>query len=168
MSTNESVLSVSRGSNASVTRRNFCVEAYQLAAVLTVTGFAAGCGGDTGTSPSEGAAPQLTTVNGTLSGGRVSVTLAGSPLATNGSAALVQGGSGQYLVYRSGDQAFSVLTAICTHEGCAVSGFQNTTFVCPCHGSTYSTGGTVTRGPATRSLASFNWQLNEGVLSWPV
>ena len=71
----------------------------------------------------------------------MSVTLAGSPLATNSSAALVQAGSGQYLVYRSGDQAFSVLTAICTNEGCTVSGFQNTSFVCPCHGSTFNTGG---------------------------
>ncbi len=153
---------------SSVTRRNFCVEAYQLAAVLTVSGFAAGCGGDTGTSPSGGSAPPLTTVTGTLSGGRLAVTLAGTPLASNGSAALVQAASGQYLVYRSGDQAFSVLTAICTHEGCTVSGFQNINFVCPCHGSTYSTGGTVTKGPATRGLASFSWQVNDGVLSWAV
>jgi len=159
---------VPRRSIASVTRRDFCVEAYQLAAVLTVSGFAAGCGGDTGTSPSAGSAPELTTVTGTVSGGRVSVTLAGTPLATNGSAALIQSGSQQYLVYRSGDQAFSVLTAICTHEACTVSGFQNTSFVCPCHGSTYSTGGTVTRGPATRALASFSWQVNDGVLSWAV
>jgi len=168
VSTNESVLSVPRRSIASATRRDFCVEAYQLAAVLTVSGFAAGCGGDTGTSPSAGSAPELTTVTGTASGGRVSVTLAGTPLATNGSAALIQAGSQQYLVYRSGDQAFSVLTAICTHEGCTVSGFQNTTFVCPCHGSTYSTGGTVTKGPATRALASFSWQVNDGILSWAV
>jgi Rieske Fe-S protein len=168
VSTNESVLPETRRLTTCVSRRDFCVEAYQLAAVLTVTGFAAGCGGDTGTSPSGGSAPALATVNGTVSGGRVSVTLAGSPLATNSSAALVQGGSAQYLVYRSGDQAFSVLTAICTHEGCTVSGFQNTNFVCPCHGSTYSTGGAVTKGPATRALASFNWQLNDGVLSWAV
>ena len=168
MSINESVLSETRRLTSCVTRRNFCVEAYQLAAVLTVSGFAAGCGGDTVTSPSDGAAPQLPAVNGTLSGGRVSVTLAGTPLGTNGSAALVQVGSAQYLVYRSGDQAFSVLTAICTHEGCTVSGFQNTTLVCPCHGSTYSTGGTVTKGPATRALASFPWQVNDGVLSWAV
>ena len=168
MSTIESVSSRSDCPTTCATRREFCVQAYQLAAVLTVSGLATACGGDSGTSPSDGAAPQLTTVNGTLSGGRVSVTLAGSPLATNGSAALVQGGSGQYLVYRSGDQAFSVLTAVCTHEACTVSGFQNTSFVCPCHGSTYNTGGSVVRGPAARALASFSWQLNDGVLSWMV
>jgi cytochrome b6-f complex iron-sulfur subunit len=148
------------------TRRDFCVQAYQLAAVLTVTGLTSACGGDSGTSPSGGSAPPLPTMNGTVSGGRVSVTLAGSPLATNSTGALVTAGSGQYLVYRSGDQAFSVLTAICTHEGCTVSGFQSTSFVCPCHGSTFSTGGTVVQGPATRALASFAWQLNDGVLSW--
>ena len=163
MSTIESVLSGSDCPRTCPTRRDFCVQAYQLAAVLTVSGFAAACGGNSGTSPSDGAAPPLPTMNGTVSGG-----LAGSPLATNSTGALVQAGSGQYLVYRSGDQAFSVLTAICTHEGCTVSGFQNTSFVCPCHGSTVSTGGTVVRGPATRALASFAWQLNDGVLSWAV
>jgi cytochrome b6-f complex iron-sulfur subunit len=153
---------------SSASRREFCVQAYQLAAVLTVSGMAAACGGDTGTSPSGSSAPDLTTVSGTLSGGRVSVTLSGSPLSSNGSAALVQAGSGQYLVYRSGDQAFSVLTAICTHEGCTVSGFQSSSFVCPGHGSTYSTSGSVNRGPASRALASFAWQVSDGVLSWGV
>jgi Rieske Fe-S protein len=125
-------------------------------------------GGDTGTSPSGCNAPALTVVSGTLSGNRVSVTLAGTPLATNGSAALVTASSRDYLVYRTGDQAFSVLTAICTHEGCTVAGFENSTFVCPCHNSAYSTTGTVTRGPATRALAQFQWSVADGVLSWAV
>ena len=168
MSTSEHASSIPNGPEAGATRRQFCVQACQLASVLAVSSLATACGGDTSTSPSGGSAPALTTVSGSLGAGRVSVTLAGSPLAANGSAALVQAGSGQYLVYRSGDQAFSVLTAICTHEGCTVSGFQSATFVCPCHGSTVSTGGTVTKGPASRALASFAWQLNDGVLSWGV
>ena len=149
-------------------RRRFCSQACQLASVLAVGALAPACGGDSGTSPSGGAAPQLMTVSGSVSGGRVSVTLAGSPLATNGSAALVQAGSSSYLVYRTGDQNFSVLTSTCTHEGCTVSGFQSPNFVCPCHGSTYGTNGAVTRGPATRALASFPSQVNDGVLSWAV
>jgi len=139
-----------------------------MASVLAVGALASACGGDSGTSPSGGAAPQLSTISGSVSGGRVSVTLAGTPLATNGAAALVQAGSSSYLVYRTGDQAFSVLTAICTHEGCTVSGFQSPNFVCPCHGSNYSTSGAVTRGPATRALSSFPSQVADGILSWAV
>ena len=150
------------------TRRHFCTRACQAASVLALGPLAAACGGGTGTSPSGSNAPALTVVSGTLSGNRVSVTLAGTPLATNGSAALVTASSRDYLVYRTGDQAFSVLTAICTHEGCTVAGFENSTFVCPCHNSAYSTTGTVTRGPATRALAQFQWSVADGVLSWAV
>ena len=107
-------------------------------------------------------------VNGTLSGSRVSVTLAGTPLASNGSAALVTAGARNYLVYRTGDQAFSGLTGVCTHEGCTVSAFENSTFVCPCHNSAFSTTGTVTRGPASRALAQFQWTVADGILSWAV
>jgi Rieske Fe-S protein len=139
-----------------------------MASALAAGALAGACGRDSGTSPSGGSAPALREIAGTLSGGRVSVTLAGSPLATNGSAALVRAGASAYLVFRSGDQAFSVLSAVCTHEGCTVSGFQNSTFVCPCHGSTFSTNGSVTRGPASRPLPSFQAQVADGVLSWSV
>ena len=44
---------------------------------------------------------------------------------------------------------------MCTHEGCPVTGFQNQTFVCPCHGSEYNTSGRVVKGPAVNSLREF-------------
>ncbi len=47
------------------------------------------------------------------------------------------------------------MTAVCTHEGCAVSGFANSVYVCPCHGSEFNTSGAVVQGPATSSLRQF-------------
>lgn len=46
------------------------------------------------------------------------------------------------------------LSSICTHAGCTVR-FASTGLSCPCHGSRFSLQGTVTRGPATRPLATF-------------
>lgn len=152
-----------------VTRRDFCSQACHLAAIVAVGGLASACGGgDTGTSPSGGSLPAISTVGGTLSGGRVSVTVAGTPLATTGSAALVQAGGNRYLAYRSGDQTFSVVSATCTHEACTVSGYQNATYECPCHGAQYNTDGAVTRGPASRPLTRYTSQFADGVLSWSV
>jgi Rieske Fe-S protein len=70
-----------------------------------------------------------------------------------------------FLVARTAQNAFTALTAICTHEGCTVSGFENQTYVCPCHGSRYSTSGTVISGPAPSSLRSFQTQFNNNVLT---
>jgi cytochrome b6-f complex iron-sulfur subunit len=61
---------------------------------------------------------------------------------------------------------FSVLTAICTHEACTVNGFSNSRFLCPCHGSQYSTAGAVLVGPATRSLQQFAASFSNGTLTF--
>ena len=53
---------------------------------------------------------------------------------------------------------FVALTAICTHEACTITGFRSSTYVCPCHGSTYNTSGAVLTGPATRALRMFPTQ----------
>jgi cytochrome b6-f complex iron-sulfur subunit len=57
------------------------------------------------------------------------------------------------------------LTAVCTHEQCTVTGFQNSQYVCPCHGSQYSTSGAVTMGPATRALQQFSTQFSTPTLT---
>ena len=81
--------------------------------------------------------------------------------------ALVQTSSnGSFLATRTAQTTFSVLTATCTHEGCTVTGFSGTTFVCPCHGSRYSTSGGVVNGPATRALQTFNSQFANGLLTF--
>lgn len=148
-------------------RREFCAHACQAASLLALAGVAAGCGGsDSPTSPS-GGAPAMPTVNGTVSGRSVTVTAAtGGALGTNGSAALIQTSIGSFVAIRIADNSANVFTAVCTHQQCTVSGFQNNRFVCPCHGSQFTTGGSVANGPATSALQPFQAQFVNGVLTF--
>ncbi len=123
------------------------------------------CGGSSPSSPTT-SAPSLTAVSGTVSAGVVNVTIdAASPLAAVGGAAFVQSSSGNFLVSRTAQDTFVALTAICTHEQCNVTGFQSSRYVCPCHGSQYSTTGAVLQGPATRALSQFATRFANNVLS---
>ena len=90
---------------------------------------------------------------------------AASPLASPGSAALVQSPLGTLLVSRTASDAFSALTATCTHEGCSITGFLDSSYVCPCHGSRFDTSGRVLNGPASRSLRQYQTQFANGVLT---
>ena len=50
------------------------------------------------------------------------------------------------------------MTAVCTHQGCAVNVVGNSgqqTLLCPCHASTFNNSGAVTRGPAQRPLQHY-------------
>ena len=50
----------------------------------------------------------------------------------------------------------TTVTAVCTHEACAVTGDRAATrYVCPCHGSQYTTSGAVVQGPAVSPLREF-------------
>ena len=148
------------------TRREFCAHACQAASVLAL-GTVVGCG-DSGTSPSSTSAPPLASAAGTVAGRVVSVTVAGSALATVGSAATVQTALGTFLVSRTGQDTFVALTAVCTHEQCTITGFDGSRYVCPCHGSQYNTGGSVVTGPATRPLQQFSTAFAAGVLTFTV
>ena len=152
--------------NPKTSRREFCAHAISF---VTVASLIEGCGGNgSPTSPGGGGSvPSLATVNGTSAGGTVTVSnVSGTALGTVGTSALVQaGGNSNFLVTRTSDSAFTAVTAICTHEQCVITGFQSGTFVCPCHGSQYSTTGAVRQGPATRSLQSFNTQFTNNVLT---
>ena len=152
------------GKAFSVKRRQFVTQACQVVSLATLGSILQGCSG----SPSgpSSSAPSLSTVNGTVSGGAVNVTVdAASPLANVGGAALVQSSSGNFLVSRTAQDAFTALTAVCTHEQCTVTGFQNSRYVCPCHGSQYSTTGAVLQGPASRSLQTFATRFTNNVLT---
>lgn len=152
--------------NPKTSRREFCAHAVSL---VTVASLLEGCGskGNPG-APGGGAggASSLSTINGTLAGGAVSLTIdSASPLASAGNVALVQAGGQSFLVARTGQDAFNAMTAVCTHEGCTITGFSSGRFVCPCHGSQFSTSGQVQAGPANRALRTFTTQFTNNVLT---
>jgi cytochrome b6-f complex iron-sulfur subunit len=54
------------------------------------------------------------------------------------------------------DDAFRVISAVCTHLGCTVQWKPDQRrFDCPCHGSRFKDDGTVIGGPAPRALACY-------------
>ncbi len=147
-------------------RRQFCATACQAASFVAV-GALAGCGGGGPSSPSGAGAVALQSVNGTLAGRQVSVPVDG-PLSAVGSAVIVQTGLGSFLVAHTGQDAFTALSSTCTHEACEVNGIAGGRYVCPCHGSQYTTSGSVVMGPATRALSRFSTQVSGAVLTFNV
>lgn len=91
---------------------------------------------------------------------------AGSALATVGGAALITSTLGTFLASRTSETAMTVLTARCTHDACTVSGFQNLQYVCPCHGSRFTTTGAVVTGPAGAPLGQFASTFAGGTLTF--
>jgi cytochrome b6-f complex iron-sulfur subunit len=146
-------------------RRSFCALAGRAASLAAAGVLLNACGGSP-TSPG-GDAPQLSSLSGTVSGRTVSVPIAnGSALATVGGAALITSSLGSFLAFRTSDTALTVLTANCTHAACTVSGFQNAQYVCPCHGSRYTTTGSVANGPAAAPLVQFASTFANGTLTF--
>ena len=70
-----------------------------------------------------------------------------------------------YLLARTSDTAFSAIEAVCTHEGCTVSGADGAVYVCPCHGSRYDRSGHVIEGPAKASLRQYANTFTDGVVT---
>jgi len=60
------------------------------------------------------------------------------------------------IVFNTGD-GFIALSSVCTHNGCQVTYNHGTgNLPCPCHGSVFSTSGSVLEGPASSPLKKFN------------
>jgi Rieske Fe-S protein len=149
-------------------RREFCAHAISF---VTVASLIEGCGGNgnpagPGSGGGGGSVPPLPIVNASAAGSTVTLSnVSNTALANAGSAALVRAGSNSVLVTRTAQDAFTAVTAICTHEQCEITGFQANTFFCPCHGSQYNTSGAVQQGPATRALQRFTTQFTNNVLT---
>ena len=153
--------------NAHVSRRHFCAGACRVASSATLaTLFSACSGGDSSspTSPS-GIVSKLGTLAGRYTNSSVQVAVAGSPLAEVGGAALVESIAGIFLIARTSTATFSAIDAVCTHEGCTVTGADGATYVCPCHGSRYNRTGQVVGGPAKASLRQFATTFTDGVVT---
>jgi len=60
-------------------------------------------------------------------------------------------------VTRVSSTSVVAVSRTCTHEGCTVlvPGAPGQTLDCPCHGSRFTTSGSVVNGPAVRALPSF-------------
>src|SRR2546428_7943924 len=145
------------------TRREFWVHTCQAVSIATLASMIEACGGST-MSPSS--VPQLPIISASIAAGAIAITVdASSPLAAVGSAALVQTSGGSFLVARTAQDSFTALTAVCTHQACTVTGFDNQTYICPCHGSQYNTSGAVVKGPAPAALRQFATRFANNVLT---
>jgi Rieske Fe-S protein len=155
--------------NASLSRRQFCAGACQLASCGALATLVTACG--EGASPGSPASPSgitsmLPVVSGRFTTGSsvVQVTATGS-LNDVGGAALVDCAAGLFLVSRTGATSFQAVDGICTHEGCTITGIDGATFVCPCHGSRYNRSGQVQAGPARANLRQYAATFADGVVT---
>lgn len=57
-------------------------------------------------------------------------------------------------VYRFSEDEYVASLLRCTHQGCELD-VQAATYVCPCHGSEFSTRGKLLEGPAEKDLQNF-------------
>lgn len=147
-----------------VSRRRFCAGACQAASSATLATLFTACGGGSPTSPS-GNISTLGTIAGRFTTGRVDVTVAGSALATEGGAAVIESIAGMFLLARTSATSFTAIDATCTHEGCTVTNTDGDQYVCPCHGSRYTRSGQVVHGPAMASLRRYTTSFNDGVVT---
>jgi cytochrome b6-f complex iron-sulfur subunit len=60
------------------------------------------------------------------------------------------------IIANIGGGTFVALSGICTHQGCEIAyNSAANNFPCPCHGSLFSSTGSVLNGPATEALKSY-------------
>ena len=159
--------------NLSVSRRQFCAGACQLASCATLATLVSACG-DGPTSPSGGggggggSTSVLPALSGQFTFGSpvVRVNTAGTALNDVGGTALVQSSAGVFLVARTSASSFQAIDAVCTHEGCTVNSANGDTYVCPCHGSRYNRSGQVLPGsPAKANLRQYATTFADGVVT---
>ena len=59
------------------------------------------------------------------------------------------------IIFNIGD-GFLALSSVCTHQGCQISyNHGSSNLPCPCHGSVFSTTGSVLEGPAETALKKY-------------
>jgi cytochrome b6-f complex iron-sulfur subunit len=57
------------------------------------------------------------------------------------------------------DQGYRVLSLVCPHLGCMVSESEDG-FTCPCHGSHFTSDGSLKKGPASHPLTTLEVEVN--------
>ncbi|MFE1885599.1 QcrA and Rieske domain-containing protein [Streptomyces diastatochromogenes] len=67
------------------------------------------------------------------------------------------------VVSRDGSGALKAYSTICTHAGCPINKLQQTTLICPCHGSQFdAVTGKVVQAPATEPLNELSVKTSNG------
>lgn len=75
--------------------------------------------------------------------------------ALNAAGGFVVVSSKNIIVANAGNNAFIALSSVCTHDGCTISyNAASNNFPCGCHGSVFSTTGSVLNGPAVTAVKS--------------
>ena len=70
------------------------------------------------------------------------------------------------IVANTGGGNYVALSSICTHNGCTVGySVQNNNFPCPCHGSVFTSNGSVAEGPANSPLKEYSVTKEGNVLT---
>jgi Rieske Fe-S protein len=84
------------------------------------------------------------------SGDALPATLATSAVPVGGGTVVADA---QVVVTQPTRGVFKAFSAVCTHQGCLISGVVDNRIICPCHNSVFSaTTGSVVAGPANRAL----------------
>ncbi len=154
---------------ARIDRRQFMVQIGKAGAVVTLGAglmqFLESCSnGNNPFAPTN--VSSLQTIQVTPSNGVITLAVgAGSPLAAVGGAALLQYSNGAVLAAHSAQNTFNAVTAICTHQGCLITGYSGGDYVCPCHGSQFGTDGHVVQGPAGAPLQAYTTSFANGQLT---
>ena len=140
-----------------ISRRQFFSGVCCATSSATLAMLFSGCSSASPGSPSDsgGTVSTLGKSAGMFNGTGVQVTVSGSALTSVGGAVLVDSIAGEFLLARTGDNTFSAIEAVCTHEGCTITGADGPIYVCPCHGSRYDRSGHVVLGPAQASLRQY-------------
>lgn len=59
--------------------------------------------------------------------------------------------------------ALIAVNSLCTHQGCSVA-WEEGTFACPCHGSSFNPDGTVASGPASTALETYDAKIEDDLV----
>src|SRR5262245_12116774 len=147
---------------AGTSRRRFCAEACRGAVACAV--FANAWPAQAAIR-ARGEPTRLPIVKGEAMGSTVRVTVASTPLATPGAIVRVVSNAGAFLVTRTDESSFIVLSSTCSHEACLITEADDKIYVCPCHGSRFDTSGNVITGPAELPLYRFDANVADDVLT---
>ena len=128
--------------------------------------LAGGCAGAAALGTLQGCST-IPRYNGTIVGDHIKVALSEFRLlAQDGGVLLVDADflGDQIALIEVAPNDFRALSAICTHQGCAVKP-SPAQIRCPCHGSTYDIDGNVIRGPAVEPLQRYDVELSNEVIT---